>query len=108
MLRNRGERALAVAAGELHVGWGAGRPRPVPAPARRADRRRSRCPGALAPGGTVELALPTPPPVEEEDFATPYALVNLRWRPEVPGEPGELDGWMISGPLVDSGTVRSS
>ena len=108
VLRNRGERALAVAAGELHLGWGAADR--VPSPLRLAgpDPTPFALPGALQPGATVELALPTPPPVEEEDFATPYALVNLRWRPEVPGEPDELDGWMISGPLVDSGTVRSS
>ena len=41
---NRGERPLAVAAGEVHVGWGTARAPAVPAPARRRrTRRRSRC-----------------------------------------------------------------
>ena len=85
VLRHRGERPLAG---------------PDPSP--------FALPRVLAPGGSVPVALPAPPPVEDVDFATPYALIHLRWRPEVPGEPDELDGWMISGPLVDSANDRSS
>ena len=108
VLRHRGERPLAVAAGEVHVGRG--RLERPPSPLRLAgpDPSPFALPRVLAPGGSVPVALPAPPPVDDADFATPYALVHLRWRPEVPGEPDELDGWMISGPLVDSATDRSS
>ena len=108
VLRHRGEHPLAVAAGEVHVGRG--RLERPPSPLRLAgpDPLPFALPRVLAPGGSVPVALPAPPPVDDADFATPYALVHLRWRPEVPGEPDELDGWMISGPLVDSGTGRSS
>ena len=108
VLRHRGERPLAVAAGEVHVGRG--RLERPPSPLRLAgpDPSPFALPRVLTPGGSVPVALPAPPPVDDADFATPYALVHLRWRPEVPGEPDELDGWMISGPLVDSATDRSS
>ena len=55
-------------------------------------------PAELAPGDRLELPLPAPAPDEDEDFTTPYALVSLRWRPGVPGERDELDGWIIAGP----------
>ena len=58
VLHNRGERALAVAAGELHLGWGAADR--VPSPLRLAgpDPTPFAFPDALAPGATVELTLP--------------------------------------------------
>ena len=53
------------------------------------------------PGERVDLPLPdaAPDEDEDEDFTTAYALVSLRWRPGLPGERDELDGWMIAGPV---------
>ena len=45
-----------------------------------------------------DFRLPAAAPSDDEDFVTPYALVSLRWRPGVPGEREELDGWIIAGP----------
>jgi hypothetical protein len=108
VLRQRGDRPLAVADGEVHAGRGrADRP---PSPLRLAgpDPVPFALPPRFDPGATLAVDVATPPPAEEPDFATPYALVHLRWRPELEGEPEELDGWMIAGPLVDSGHLRSS
>jgi hypothetical protein len=44
------------------------------------------------------LALAPPASAAEGDLDRPYALVSLRWRPGVPGEPDELDGWILAGP----------
>ena len=69
-------------------------------------RRRSRCRARLAPGATVELALPDGAARRGGGLRDALRAGQPRWRPEVPGEPDELDGWMISGPLVDSGRSR--
>jgi hypothetical protein len=98
VLRNRGAHPLPVTGGEARGGWGrADRP---PPPLRLAvdAPRPVELPVALEPGAAVELALPPRGPVEDEEFATAYALISLRWRPGVEGEPDELDGWLIAGP----------
>ena len=85
---NRGDRRSPVAAGEVRARLGRRRPRrrrrsgsPTP------SRPRSPCRPSSRPADGRAPRCPPPPPVEDEDFATPYALVNLRWRPGVAGEP---------------------
>ena len=43
------------------------------------------------------MSLP-PPSVAAGDLDRPYVLISLRWRPGVPGEREELDGWILAGP----------
>jgi hypothetical protein len=97
VLAGLGERALPVANGELRAGWGPADH--VASPMRLAFARPVgvELPGELAPGASLTLALPDPGPVEDDEFATLNALVHVRWRPGVEGEPEQLDGWMIAG-----------
>ena len=97
-LSNRGEQPLPVAVGEVRAGWGPDDHAPSPLRLAYAEPSAVTLPAELAPGDRLELPLPAAAPDEDEDFATPYALVNLRWRPGVHGERDELDGWMIAGP----------
>ena len=98
-LRNRGERPLPVAQGEVRAGRGPADHAPSPLRLARAGPAAAEMPAALAPGAAVALPLPEPAPVTDDDFPAAYVLVHLRWRPEVPGEGDELDGWMIAGPV---------
>ena len=97
-LTNRGERPLVASAGEVRAGRGPADHAPSPLRLARREPAEVELPAELAPGASLQLALPSPGPVADEDFPARYALVNLRWRPGVPGEPEELDGWMIAGP----------
>jgi hypothetical protein len=99
-LSHRGERPLrlALTSGELHAGWGpAGHP-PSPLRLAFAPSVEVTLPERLTPGATVALDVPAREPVDEPEFATPYVLLGLRWRPEVPDEPDALAGWLIAGP----------
>jgi hypothetical protein len=97
-LTNRGARPLPGAGGELRAGRGPADHGPSPLRLARREPAAVELPAELAPGSTLEVALPSPGPVEDEDFPAPYALVNLRWRPGVPGVREEIDGWMLAGP----------
>jgi hypothetical protein len=99
-LSNRGEHALPVARGEIRAGWGPADHAPSPLRLASAEPAAVALPAELAPGGALDLPLPAAAPVDDEDFATPYALVSVRWRTPaaVAGERDELDGWMIAGP----------
>lgn len=98
-LRNRGERALPVADGAVRAGWGPADRVPDLLGIAAASPQAVDLPAELAPGAelTVPLALP-PPSAAEGDLDRPYVLVSLRWRPGVPGEREELDGWILAGP----------
>ena len=98
-LSNRGGQPLPVAGGEVRAGWGPADHPPAPLRLAYADPAAVALPAELAPGERVDLPLPDAAPDEDEDFTTAYALVSLRWRPGVPGERDELDGWMIAGPV---------
>ena len=97
-LTNRGDHALPVADGEIRAGWGPADHAPSPLRLASAAAVAIALPAELAPGASLDIPLPAAGPVEDEDLATPYALVSLRWRPQVPGERDELEGWMIAGP----------
>jgi len=97
LLVNRGTHPLALAGGELRAGRGrADRP---PSPLRLLPRPAASIalPAALAPGEPLGLELPDPGPVEEEGFATPYALVHVRWRSPIVDEDEWVDGWLVAG-----------
>jgi hypothetical protein len=97
-LANCGERALAVEDGELRVGWGPADHPPSPLRLATADATPVELPATLEPGAALSFPRSEPGPVTDPEFATLYALVGLRWRPDVRGEPPELDGWIIAGP----------
>jgi hypothetical protein len=97
-LSNRGDHPLTVSGGEVRAGWGPGDHAPAPLRLAYAEPAAVALPAELAPGDRLDLPLPHAAPDEDEDFTTAYALVSLRWRPGVPGERDELDGWMIAGP----------
>jgi hypothetical protein len=97
-LRNRGEQPLVVSGGELYAGWGPADRPPSPLRLAIAPAVAVALPPRLEPGDTVELDVPDREPPEDEEFATPYALLGLRWGAETPGEPAELAGWLIAGP----------
>ena len=62
LLRHRGERPLAVAAGEVHLGRGRAERAPSPLRLAGPDPAPFALPAVLAPGATVPVALPAPPP----------------------------------------------
>ena len=97
-LTNRGEHPLPVTDGELRAGWGPADHPPSPLRLAYAEPAAIALPAELAPGDRLVFPLPAAAPDEDEDFTTPYALVSLRWRPGVPGEREEREGWMIAGP----------
>jgi hypothetical protein len=97
-LGNRGEQPLPVADGELRAGWGPADHAPSPLRLAYAEPVAVELPAELAPGDRLAFPLPAAAPSDDEDLATPYALVSLRWRPGVAGEREELDGWIIAGP----------
>jgi hypothetical protein len=97
-LSNRGDHPLPVANGELRAGWGPADHPPSPLRLASAAPVAVTLPAELAPGDRLVLPLPAAAPDEDEDFRTPYALVGLQWRPGVPGEGEEREGWMIAGP----------
>ena len=97
-LSNRGDHALPVAGGELRAGWGPADHAPSPLRLAAAEPVAIALPAELAPGEALAFPLPAAGPDEDEDFTAPYALVSLRWRPQVAGERDELDGWIIAGP----------
>jgi hypothetical protein len=97
-LCNRGDRPLFVSGGELHAGWGPADRAPSPLRLAIAPASAVTLPPQLAPGDAVELDVPDRDPPEDEEFATPYALLGLRWRAETTGEQAELAGWLIAGP----------
>ncbi|MEO8687337.1 MAG: hypothetical protein ABI611_03830 [Solirubrobacteraceae bacterium] len=96
-LSNRGDHPLPVAGGELRAGWGPSDHAPSPLRLAAAEPVAVTLPAELAPGEALTFPLPAAVPDGDEEFTVPYALVSLRWRPEVPGEREELDGWMIAG-----------
>jgi hypothetical protein len=97
-LSNRGDHPLPVAEGELRAGWGRAERAPSPLRLAPAEPVAITLPAELSPGARLTFPLPGAAPDEDEEFTTPYALVSLRWRPGVPGERDELDGWVIAGP----------
>ena len=99
-LSNRGDHPLPVADGELRAGWGPAEHPPSPLRLASAAPVAVTLPAELAPGDRLVLPLPAAVPDEDVDLHTPYALVGLQWRPGVPGEREEREGWMIAGPWV--------
>lgn len=97
-LANRGQHALTVEDGEIRAGWGPADHAPSPLRLASGDATSVELPAALEPGAALSFPRGEPGPVTDAEFATLYALVGLRWRPDVPDEPPELDGWIIAGP----------
>jgi hypothetical protein len=95
-LSNRGTRALSVTGGDVRAGWGPADRVASPLNLALARPLAVELPRELASGASVTLPLPSPGTVDDPAFATLNALVHVRWRPEVDGEPDELDGWMVT------------
>jgi hypothetical protein len=97
-LHNRGERAVPVADGSVRAGWGAADRVPDLLRIASAPPSPVALPATLEPGAAARVSLPEPVSRPEGDMDRPYALVGLRWRPGVPDERDELDGWILAGP----------
>jgi hypothetical protein len=97
-LSNRGDHPLPVRDGEIRRGWGPADHPPSPLRLAGADPTAVDLPAELEPGARLKIPLGAAPSITDEDFATPYALVSLTWRPNVREERLELEGWMIAGP----------